>query len=162
MAMMGYLTLEGQTQGKIEGDCAQKGRENTIEVIDVKHTIEIPKDPQTGQPTGSRLHRPLCLTLPLGKQSPKLMQAVASGEQMKTFELKYFRISDKGQEEHYYTVKLTGAIPVERGVSKENIKDEEKKNYTDLEKVCFTYEKIVETYEKDGIEGEDNWKEPKS
>ena len=31
---------------------------------------------------------------------------------MKSFELQYFRINDKGQEEHYYTVKLEDSIVV--------------------------------------------------
>lgn len=162
MALMSYLTLEGNSQGKMEGSCEQKGREKTIEVFAIEHDIVIPKDPQTGQPTGSRQHQPFCITKPLDNASPKIMQAVASGEQMKTFELKYFRINDKGQEEHYYTTKLTGAIAVARNVAKKNIKMDEYKNFTDIETVSFTYEKIVETFEKDGIEGEDNWKEPKA
>lgn len=162
MASMGYLTLEGQTQGKIEGSCQQKGREKSIEVFALEHEILIPKDPQTGQPTGSRQHQPLCIVKPLDNASPKIMQAVASGEQMKTFEMKFFRINEKGQEEHYYTIKLEKAIVVNRKTSKKNIKIDEFKNLTDLEEVCFTYEKIVETYEVDGVEGEDNWKEPKA
>ncbi|MEY4504690.1 MAG: hypothetical protein RL154_986 [Pseudomonadota bacterium] len=162
MALMAYLTLEGSSQGAMDGSCEQKSREKTIEVFAIEHNIMIPKDPQTGQPTGSRQHQPFCITKPLDKASPKIMQAVASGEQMSKFELKYFRINDKGQEEHYYTVKLEKAIVVTRNVAKKNIKLDEYKNLTDLETVSFTYEKIVETFEKDGIEGEDNWKEPKA
>ncbi|HCN71128.1 MAG TPA: type VI secretion system tube protein Hcp, partial [Pusillimonas sp.] len=30
MPMPGYLTLTGQTQGKIEGSCTIQGHENTI------------------------------------------------------------------------------------------------------------------------------------
>ncbi len=55
MAMTGYLTLEGKNQGKIEGDCTQKGREKTILVYAIKHGVEIPRDSLSGLPTGQRV-----------------------------------------------------------------------------------------------------------
>ncbi|NOQ30571.1 MAG: type VI secretion system tube protein Hcp [Helicobacteraceae bacterium] len=162
MAMTGYLTLEGTNQGKIEGDVTQKGREKSILVYGIEHAIEIPKDTHTGMPTGQRIHMPFCITKHLDQSSPKIMQAVTSGEHMKTFELKYFRINDKGQEEHYYTVKLENAIVVGTKHTKLLTFLPENKPYHDMEDVCFTYEKITTTYEPSGIEAEDNWKEPKS
>jgi len=90
------------------------------------------------------------------------MQAVTSGEHMKTFELKYFRINDKGQEEHYYTVKLENAIVVSTKQYKPLTFLEENKPYHDMEVISFSYEKITVTYEPDGIEAEDDWKQPKA
>ena len=42
MAMTSYLTLTGNNQGPIQGDCTQAGREGTILVYDVKHEILCP------------------------------------------------------------------------------------------------------------------------
>ena len=74
MPMPGYLTLTGQTQGKIDGSCTIQGHENTILVQAVDHTIEIPKSIQTGLPTGKRIHGPLTITKEIDKASPKLFQ----------------------------------------------------------------------------------------
>ena len=70
MPMPGYLTLSGQTQGKIEGGCTIKGHEGTILVQGVDHTIEIPKSIQTGLPTGRRIHGPLTLRKKLTRLLP--------------------------------------------------------------------------------------------
>jgi len=144
MPMPCYLVLEGQNQGKIEGSTKVKGHEGKILVQAVDHTIEIPKSPQTGLPTGKRVHCPMTLTKEIDKSSPKLFQALTSGEQMKDVTLEYYRISPKGTEEKYYTVKLSNAI------------------LTNMEDVSFTYEKITWTFDPDGIEAEDSWLAPKS
>ena len=79
MALPGYLTLEGKNQGKIEGDCVQKGREKTILVYAVDHTVEIPRDNLTGLPTGNRIHRPLTITKHTDMASPLLYQPAPRG-----------------------------------------------------------------------------------
>jgi len=61
MALTGYLTIEGNNQGKIEGDCVQKGREDSILVYGFEHQIEIPTDIHTGLPTGQRIHKPITI-----------------------------------------------------------------------------------------------------
>ncbi len=94
--------------------------------------------------------------------SPLLFQACCSGEHISNFELDFYRISDKGQEEHYFTIKLENAIIVEMREFTPTTFLEENKPYHDMEEVFFSYEKIVWTYEPDGIESEDDWKSPKS
>ena len=110
MPMPCYLVVEGENQGKIEGSVKVKGHEGKILVQAVDHTIEIPKSPQTGLPTGKRIHMPMTLCKEIDKASPKLYQALTSGEQFKSVALEFYRISPKGTEEKYYTVKLSKAI----------------------------------------------------
>src|SRR5947209_2296857 len=98
MSQPAYLTLEGEKQGKIEGSCDQKGREGTILVQAFSHEVFIPRDAQTGAPTGNRIHNPLTITKAYDKSSPKLYQALTSGEHMKTVEIKWWRINSKGTE----------------------------------------------------------------
>ncbi|MCM2286443.1 MAG: Hcp family type VI secretion system effector [Desulfobacula sp.] len=161
MAMTSYLKVEGKEQGSIEGDCTQKGRENTILVYSMDHKVEIPRDTHTGLPTGQRIHKPLQIIKHKDKSSPKLFQACCSGEQLKA-ELKFFRINEKGQEEHYYTIKVDNAIIVEMQEYTPLTFLDMNKPYKDMESVLFTYEKIIWTYEPDGIETEDSWNAPKS
>ncbi|MGM0417343.1 MAG: Hcp family type VI secretion system effector [Thermodesulfobacteriota bacterium] len=162
MAMTGYMKLEGKNQGEIKGGCTQEGREDMILVYGISHHIEIPKDTHTGLPTGQRIHHPFLITKEIDKGSPLLYQACCSGEQFNNVEVDYYRINEKGQEEHYYTVKLQNAIIVSMTTYKPLTFLEQNKPYKDMEDVQFTYEKIIWTYESDGIESEDSWKTPKS
>ena len=162
MPMPSYLSLEGQNQGNIEGSVAVKGHEKKILVQAADHTIEIPKSPQTGLPTGKRVHGPLTLTKEIDKASPKLFAALTSGEQMKKVKLEYYRISPKGTEEKYYTVELENAIITSIRAWTPNCLDAANKQMGHMEDVAFTYEKIKWTYEDGGIEAEDSWLSPKS
>lgn len=157
-----YLTLDGQNQGKIEGSVKIKGHDGKILVQAVDHTIEIPKSPQTGLPTGKRVHGAMTLTKEIDKSSPKLFQALTSGEQFKFVELEFYRISPKGTEERYYTVKLNNAILTQVKSWTPNCLDPENRQMGHMEDIAFTYEKICWTFEPDGIEAEDSWLAPKS
>ncbi len=162
MPMPSHLSLTGQNQGKIEGSCEIKGREGTILVYALDHTIEIPRDTHTGLPTGKRVHMPMTVTKEFDKSSPKLFQALVSGEQMTEVVLDFYRISPTGTEEKYYTTKLENAIIVtaESFFPESFLPSNEP--YRHMEKISFTYEKIIWTWQPDGIEAEDDWKAPKS
>lgn len=159
MAMTSYLTVKAKDQGDIKGDCTQSGREDTILVYSIDHSVEIPRDTHTGLPTGSRMHKPFQIVKHKDLSSPKLFQACCRGEQVEA-ELKFYRITDAGKEEHYFTIKLEEAIIVEMQEHNPITFLEENKPYKDMETVSFTYSKIIWTYEPDGIETEDSWKEP--
>lgn len=161
MPMPCYLVVEGENQGKIEGSVKVKGHEGKILIQAVDHTIEIPKSPQTGLPTGKRVHMPMTVTKEIDKSSPKLYQALTSGEQFKSVSLEFYRISAKGTEEKYYTVKLGKAILTNMQSWTPNCLAPESKQMGHMEDASFTYEKITWTFEPDGIEAEDNWMAPK-
>ena len=162
MPMPCYLTLKGVHQGKIDGSNKVKGHEGKILVQAVDHTIEIPKSPQTGLPTGKRVHCPMTLTKQIDKSSPKLFQALTTGEQMEEVTLEYYRISPKGDEEKYYTVKLANAILTNIRAWMPNCLESSHREMEHMEDVSFTYEKITWTYNSDGIEAEDSWLAPKA
>jgi len=162
MPMPCYLSLEGQKQGKIEGSCKINGHEGKILVQAGEHIIEIPRSPQTGLPTGKRIHGPITLTKEIDKSSPKLYQALTSGEQMKSVVLEFYRISPTGTEEKYYTVKLENAIITSLRSWTPNCLVPTNGRLGHMEDISFSYEKITWVYELDGIESEDNWLAPKS
>lgn len=162
MANTMYLKVKGASQGDIRGDCTQSGREKMILVYSMDHEVEIPRDTHTGLPSGQRIHKPLKILKHKDQASPLLFQACCSGEHISEFELDFYRISDKGKEEHYFTIKLSNAIIVEMREYTPVTFLEENKPYHDMEEVFFSYEKIVWTYEPDGVEAEDDWKTPKS
>ncbi len=156
-----FLTVTGNTQGAIDGSCTIKGHEDTMLIQAVKHMIEIPKSPQTGLPTGKRVHGALTLTKELDKASPKLFQALTSGEQLSSVKLSYYRISPEGKEELYYTTELKNAIITHIRTWVPNCLDTVNKTMGHMEAVAFTYETIIDTWTPDGIEAEDSWNSPK-
>ena len=162
MAMTSYMTLTGNNQGPIDGDCTQAGREATILVYDVQHNIEIPRDTHTGLPTGQRIHHPLTITKHLDVASPKLMQACTSGEKFSDVELHFYRIDPAGKEQLYYIIRLETAIIVNIRNYKPMTFLPENKPYQDMEEVSFTYSKIIWTEVVAGVEAEDDWQTPKT
>ena len=162
MPLPAYMTLEGEKQGKIEGSCTQQGREGTILVQSFNHEVYIPRDRQTGAGTSPRVHNPYTVVKAYDKSSPKLYQALTSGEHMKNVQIKLYRIDKKGAEEHYFTTTLSDAIVVSVKPSMPNCLVPTSEPYTHMEEVSFTYSKANWKWEPDGIESEDDWQVPKS
>ena len=160
MPMPTHMTLEGEMQGEIQGSCDMEGREDTILVYKVEHEIHIPRDPQSGQPSGKRIHGPFTIVKEYDKASPKLYQALATGERMKKVTIKYFRIDHTGVEEHYFTHEFETAIVVSMRAYYPLTFVDESEPFRHMEEVSFTYDKIKWTWEVDGIEAEDSWKKP--
>jgi hypothetical protein len=93
-----YMSIEGVAQGNITagantadsmGNRYQEGHEDEITVQGFKHEIIIPRDPQSGQPSGQRVHQPLIITKIYDKSSPLLYNALASGERLSKVEIKW-------------------------------------------------------------------------
>jgi len=156
-----HMEVVGKTQGKIDGSCDMDGREDTILVYSVQHKVHIPRDPQAGTPSGKRIHGPLTILKETDKSSPKLYQALATGETLKKVKLKWYRISPAGTEEHYFTHTLEKAIVIDISADTPVAFLPENEPYRHMENISFNYEKIKWTWEIDGIESEDSWKVPK-
>ena len=104
MALTAYMSVKGNSQGDIKGDCPQSGdKKDKILLYNIDHNVEIPKDTHTGLPTGQRIHQPFTVTKHKDQSSPKLFQACCKGEQC-TVEILYFRIKDTGEEENYFII----------------------------------------------------------
>ena len=88
-----YIKIVGQTQGNITagaftadsvGNVFQQGHEDQILVQEIKHEVTTPTDPQSGQPSGQRVHKPFIFTSSLNKATPLMYQALANGEMLPT------------------------------------------------------------------------------
>ena len=86
-----YLSITGVKQGLITagtftqdsvGNTYQQGHADQILVQAFSHQVVVPRDPQSGQPTGQRVHKPLMISKVFDKSSPLLFSALTSGEQV--------------------------------------------------------------------------------
>ena len=161
-----YGWFEGVKQGSIEGHGSwpgeddQAGREGSSLVQMFEHEITIPRDPQSGQASGRRVHHPVRIVKRIDKASPKLYQALCTGERFNKVEFKWFRIDPTGAggQQHYFTTQLEEAVLVSMKEWFPITSDSSKGDYSHFEDCCFTYRKIIWTWEDGGIQTEDDWK----
>ncbi|HUV51581.1 MAG TPA: Hcp family type VI secretion system effector [Dehalococcoidia bacterium] len=158
-----YMTMEGMTQGVIEGPCMLPGREGAMLVYKFSHDLKVPFDSKSGLPTAKRTHSPLTITKVFDKASPKLYQALNNGERFKYVTFEFYRLNANGNDEHYFTIGLEDAVivSIKPYVLSEADGSTEILN-GHMEELSFTYKKIVWTYEPEGIQTEDVWQPPKS
>ena len=154
-----YLSVVGQKQGQIKGSVTIKGRENSILVSELSHSIVSPRDPQSGLPTGQRMHKPFVVTMPLDKASPLLFQALCTNENLTQVTLKEWNPATNaatgvGSEVQAWTIKLANASI--SSIDTDVVKDAAGKNQTVLV-VAFTYQKIDWTWNDGGITATDSW-----
>ena len=164
-----YCTIEGESQGPITqgtftadsvGNIYQEGHEDEILVEAFNHTVTVPVDVQSGQPTGQRMHKALIITKIFDKCSPLLYRALTTGEKLPSVEIKWYRTSQDGRQEHYFTTKLEDAIIVNINARMPNCQDPALAHFTHLEDISFSYRKITWTQTIGGTEEFDDWRAP--
>lgn len=151
MALPFYMTIEGTTQGKIEGCNNAAQHEKEIECHALSQNIVRPFDFKSGTPTGLRTHGPLTITKAFDKSSPKLYKALVEGERLKSVVLKFYRILPTGVPENYFTITMKNAIVVEIHPVMHNHLTPGNDKYFHLEDVSFAYGQIEWRWEPDAI-----------
>ena len=161
-----YMTITGATQGDISagamsadsvGTLSNKAQEDSIQIQEFELEIAIPTDPQSGQPTGRRVHNGVRVVKYIDKSSPLLMQAIATGEQLTTVGIQFFRTAASGTQEHYYTINLNEASLVKCKPYFPNALDPDSTAYSHMEELHFQYKGIEVTHELGGTSGIDSW-----
>jgi type VI secretion system secreted protein Hcp len=110
-----YMYAVGQKSGQIKGSVTQKGKEDGVEVLSVSHLITSPRDPQSGLPTGKRMHRPFTVQVRLDKSSPQFYNVLANNEALTSVQFKFWQSAApspgaaQGAETQDFTVSLTNA-----------------------------------------------------
>lgn len=160
MALNSYLTLTGETQGRVEGSVTQAGREGTMEIYGWSHEVVAPRDAASGLPTGKRQHKPISITKAVDKASPLLMNILTNNENITEFRLDAYRPSRSGKEVQYYTIELINASIA--GIRQEQLNNKYPENmqHEVREHVVLTYQKIIWTWQDGGITAEDDWEIP--
>lgn len=162
MAMMAYMYVKGQKQGKIKGSVTQKGREGAIGVIGYHHSVVSPRDPQSGLPTGQRMHKPFTIVKATDAASPHLYAALCTNENLPEVTVEFWTPQIKpgpsaGSEVQYYTVKLTNAGIASITGMMPNIDDPAQHKYPMQEEIAFTYQKIEWIWTDGNVTASDDW-----
>lgn len=131
-------------------------------VIAFNHELQSPRDPQTGQATGKRMHKPFVIIKEIDKSSPLLYTALINNENIIIWVLQCFAARSTGVEVNHYTVKLTNAKISDIRSTMLNNKVPENIKMPLMEEVSFVYEKIEWTWVDGGITAIDDWISPVS
>lgn len=170
MSQPAYLAITGATQGNISksaftadsvGNIFQDGHEDEVFCQSLRYQVTVPRDPQSGQVTGQRVHMPASFLKYFDKSSPLLLAAIASGEMLQ-ITANYWRTSTAGKQENYFQVKFVDVVLVDFHAYTPEALNPQNGPYRDMEEVKFTYRSIETTHLVAGTSGSDDWRSPKS
>ncbi len=162
MPMPGFMTITGENQGPIQGSCDLKGLEGKIEVFSFNHKVEIPRKSDTGSHLGNRVHSNITVLKETDKSTPKLYQALCTGEQLTEVTFSWYRYTEIKGDLKYYTVHIENSIITCIDPWVPNRLDPANAGYHHMENVSFLYGKIRWTWEIGIIEYEDCWLSPEA
>lgn len=157
MAIPAYLWLKDDGGALIKGSVDARGREHSIEITSFNHSLSIPTDSGTGKLTSTRVHGAMQVEKDFDSSSPYLYKAVATGQTLKSAELKWYWINDAGHEVEYFNmfmegVKIVYVVPMMHD-TKTVI------NVGHKEAIQLRYQKITWKYLDGNIQYSDAWNE---
>ncbi|EJN29053.1 type VI secretion system effector, Hcp1 family [Pseudomonas sp. GM78] len=159
MAIPVHLWLKNDGGAHIKGSVDVKGREGSIEVLALNHSVSIPTDDNTGKLTGTRIHDPFVFTKEVDAATVYLFKAVTQGQTLMSAEFKWYRINEAGQEVVNYTALLENVKVVNVESKMHDIKDPSKEKHNHLEEVELRYEKITWSFMDGNLSHSDSWDE---
>ncbi len=164
-----FIAIEGSTQGNITagaftedsvGNVYIEGHEDELMAQAVEHIVTVPTDPQSGQPSGQRVHKAFKFTCSLNKAVPLMYNALASGEMLTNVTVKWFRTSIDGKQEEFFNTVLEDAIIVDMNLVMPHVQDSKNEPFTQLLEVSLSYRKIDWDHTVAGTSGSDDWRTP--
>jgi len=140
------------------GSVDRQGREDTNENFSLEHQIQVPIDPASGLPSGSRRHHPLVIQKAIDRSTPGFYQALTTNMTLPSVTLDFYRISPTTRiEEKYFVITLINARIIGMRNFFPNVLLPENGFLPHMEEVTFAYQTITWEWLPDGLITQDNW-----
>lgn len=152
-----HLWLKDDGGAILKGSSTRDGREGSIELLALDHSVHLPTDNNTGKLTGSRIHAPIAFTKEVDASSSYLYKAVTTGQTLKSAEFKSYKVDESGDEVVYFITTLENVKVVKVAPKMHDVKDMSKEKYVHLEQVELRYEKITWDFKDGNIKHTDSW-----
>jgi type VI secretion system secreted protein Hcp len=169
MALLSYATVTGDNQGKItDNDNTQDSMgtgnfqssfANYATIYAYTNGIMVPTDPNTGQPSGSRIHVPATLTKAFSRSSPLLWQALCNGETLEIV-LNNYVTNTTGQMQQNIQWTWKGCRLTDGKAWLPDVNDPTQVALPDLETWTFTFGEVTWEAPVAGTSGGDQWGAP--
>jgi type VI secretion system secreted protein Hcp len=144
MLKIGYLTINSERQGTVQGPSTYKLAPDTIEILQVKHEVAHDYNAQHGSTDGDRKHNPFVVLKSIDMASPILNEICCNAERILDMTLQYY-VQD-GQSPDpvpFFSWKLTNAYVISvKPVSARDYGSDIDTSYDLLEEVAFSYQHI--------------------
>jgi type VI secretion system secreted protein Hcp len=161
MAQPFYMSITGERQGNIsERAGEQEGHENEVLCQAFEHVVLVPRDDQSGVPTGKRVHKAMMITKSVDRSSPMLYAALVNNERLSDITIKHYRTDPTGNLQNHFTVKLTNAVIVSIRAWQPNYLNSAAEQISYTEEVSFAYQAIDWLWVDGGVEAMDDWMVP--
>jgi type VI secretion system secreted protein Hcp len=157
MAVPVHLFLTDDGGATIRGASDVEGREGSIELRSLHHSLTLPTDHMTGKVTSTRQHSPFQVTKEIDSASPYIFKAAATGQTLKSAEFRFYHINDAGQEVEYYTITLENVKVISVSPMMHDTRGVPGTGH--LEDVALNYEKITHLYKDGNLLAHDAWNE---
>ena len=150
MALTGFMTVNGQDQGNIEGSATQVNHEGEIELLSFEHVVAVPAVEGQSVSAGAPVHGSMTVNKLVDKSSPKLMRAMEKREVLTEVLITWYQPASGGQMERFYQVQLQNALITSVKGWMPHQYDTSQDNYRLMEDVSVSYEKILWSWGLDG------------
>ena len=143
------------------GSSEKENREDTSDIFEIEHHIHQPVMPETGEPTGVRIHSPLRVVKVVDKATPGFHKAMCTGQNLAEVVLTFYRIDPASRsEDEYYKITLRQAriVDVQPYMPMSFVPTNE--SYRHMEQVSFVYEEIEWNWLPDSVVEMDKWRSP--
>ncbi len=157
MAYEFYVTVKGKKQGQFKGESPKARYKDKIPAIRFIYEIGAPRDVPTGQASGKRQHSPVTITKEWGAASPQLFDALVTNEILDFVLFEFVRTNPAGEEEVYYTIRLTDATVSDLKQYANQAAQDSAGSRHELEDISFTYHKIEVENKDTKMSASDNW-----
>lgn len=159
MAIPVYLWLKDDGGKEIKGGVSITGREGSVEVLELKHQIEIATDDSSGAITGRCVHKSVCFAKQIDPSTVYLNEAVTEGKTLKEARFVFYKITEAGAEQEYYSITLEGVKVASVGVSVENFKNASAHKKLHEDWVELRYDKVTWYYMDGNLKHSNSWNE---
>lgn len=157
MPIPAYMWLKDDGGAAIKGSVTVQEREGSIEVIGFSHGLNLPVDSRSGQIIGTRSHAPMSIEKEFDASSPYFYKAVATGQTLRSAELKWYKINDAGREQVYFIMLLEGVKIAGVNPGMTNAKLAEMSALNHIESISIMYERITWHYTDGNVKYTDSW-----
>lgn len=158
MAQMGYATIVGESQGRIEGDGKHHEEEGLVEIFAFDHEVSIPRKGTAALTAGRPVHDEIVIGKLVDRSTPKLYQALDQHERLSSVQFEWFAYNRNGVLQRVFSVELENAVVTRIRPSMPDYLDPESDRYRFMERVGLSYETIIWTYGQGDVQFETTWR----
>ena len=103
------ITITGASQGIFKGESLLPGEANQSIGLGFSYEVNATLDPNSGLPTGKRVHSPIKITKKVGVASPQIFTALVNNEGITEARFDFYQTNAAGVKDIVYTVRLSSA-----------------------------------------------------